>query len=105
MDTQFSGDAPGRTGETQQKGRENPVGQWSLTPMQQGSGEVVEGALAAMAPVTFAPGAILVCTPLSNVVTLTSRALQRTIFPPQRMDIGMASFYTEQLVYMRKGQH
>src|SRR5262249_1805729 len=73
--------------------------------MQQGSGEVVEGALATMAPVAFAPRAILVCTPLSNVVTLTSRTLQRTILPPQRTDIGLALFGVEEVVQMREYRH
>ena len=66
--------------------------------MQQGIGEVVEGVLAAMAPVAFAPRTILVGTPLSNVVTLTSRTLQRTIFPPEGMDVRLALFGTEELM-------
>jgi hypothetical protein len=82
MDPHLSRNALGRTGETQQKGGENPVRQWSLALMQQGIGEVVEGALATMAPVAFAPGAVLVGTPLSNVVALAARTLQRAILPP-----------------------
>jgi len=46
MDPHLSRHALGRTGETQQKGGEHPVRQWLLAPMQQGMGEVVEGALA-----------------------------------------------------------
>jgi len=105
MDTQLSSDAPGRAGETQQKGSEDPVGQRSLAPMQQGRGEVVEGTLAAMAPVTLASGAVLVCTPLANVVTLTSRTLQRTILPPQRTDVRLALFGIKEVVQMREYRH
>ena len=105
MDAQLSGDAPGRTGETQQKGGENPVRQWSLAPMQQGRSEVVEGALAPMAPVAFAPGAVLVCAPLSNVAALASRTLQRTIFPPERTDVRLALLGVEELVQMREYRH
>jgi hypothetical protein len=98
MDAQLSGDAPGRAGETQQKGGENPVRQWSLAPMQQSRGEVVEGPLATMAPVAFAPGAVLVCAPLANVMALAARTLQRTIFPPEHTDVRLALFGVEELV-------
>ena len=69
-----------------------------VTLVQQSIGEVVEGALAAMAPLTFAPGSVLVCAPASNVVALASRALQRTVFPPQGMEIGVAGVGVEELV-------
>src|SRR5262249_3994870 len=72
---------PGRTGKAQQKGGEDPVPHRPLALVQQGMGDGVEGALAAMAPVAFAPGAVLVRAPASNVVALASRAWQRTIFP------------------------
>jgi hypothetical protein len=52
-----------------------------MTINKQRIGEVVEGALAPMAPVAFASGAILVCAPLSNVVALAARTLQRAIVP------------------------
>ena len=71
--------------------------------MEQGSGEVVEGALAAMAPVAFAPGAVLVCAPLANVVALAARTLQRTIFPPEHPDVRLALFGVEELMQM--GEH
>jgi len=98
MDAQLSGDAPGRTGEAQQKGGENPVRQWSLTPRQQGSVEVVEGPLATMAPVAFAAGAVLVGAPMSKVVALAARTLQRTILPPEPMDIRLTLFGVEEVV-------
>ena len=73
--------------------------------MQQGSGEVVEGALTAMAPGAFAPGAVLVCAPLANMVALAARTLPRTIFPPERTDVGLALFRVEELVDMGKHRH
>jgi hypothetical protein len=73
--------------------------------MQQGIGEVVEGALATMAPVAFAPGAVLVGAPLSNVVALAARTLQRTIFPPERPDVRLALFGVEEVVQMREYWH
>jgi hypothetical protein len=69
-----------------------------LAAMQQRIGEVVEGALAPMAPVAFAPRAVLVCAPLSNVVALASRTLQRTILPPEPMDVRLALLSVEELV-------
>ena len=56
-----------------------------------------------MTPVAFAPGSILVCAPLANVVALAARTLQRTVFPPQPMDIGLALFGVEEVVQM--GEH
>jgi hypothetical protein len=58
--------------------------------MQQGIIEVVEGALTVMAPIAFAPEAIVVRAPLSNVVALTARTLQRTICPPEGTDVRLA---------------
>ena len=54
-------------------------------------GEIVEGALAAVAPVAFTPRSIVVRPPGIDVLALAPGTLERTIFPPQRMDIGMAS--------------
>ena len=73
--------------------------------MQQGIGEVVEGPLTAMVPVPFAPRLILVCAPLSNVVALAARTLQRTIVPTQRTDIRLALFDGEEVVQMREYRH
>jgi hypothetical protein len=44
------------------------------------------------------PGTVLVRAPASNVVTLAARTLQRTVFPPERMDVGLALFGVEELV-------
>ena len=105
MDTHFLGNAPGGTGETQQKGGKDPIRQWSLTPMQQGISKVVEGPLTAMAPGAFAPGSILVRAPLAKMVALAARTLQRTIFPPERMDVGLALFGVEEVVQMGEHRH
>jgi hypothetical protein len=51
-----------------------------------------------MAPVPFAPGAILVRAPLANVVALAARTLERPILPPERPDVGLALFSVEELV-------
>jgi hypothetical protein len=59
----------------------------------------------AMAPVTFAPGSILVCAPLANMVALAARTLQRTIFPPKRTDIRLALFGVEEVMYMGEYRH
>jgi hypothetical protein len=73
--------------------------------MQQGSGEVVEGALAAVTPVAFASRAILGRAPAANVVALAARTLQRTVFPPERMDVGLALVGVEEVVQMREYWH
>jgi hypothetical protein len=59
-------------------------------------GEVVEGALAVMASVTFASGAVLVRAPAANVAALAPRTLQRPILPPQCMDVRLALFGIEE---------
>ena len=73
--------------------------------MQQGVGKVVEGALAAVAPVALASRPVMVQAPRVDVVALLPGTLQGAIFPAQGMDISLARFYTEQLVDMREGQH
>lgn len=66
MATHFSGNAPRRAGELQQKRRQNPVRQRPLTPVQEGLGEVVERAPTTMAPVALASRAVLVRAPAAN---------------------------------------
>ena len=105
VDAHFPGNAPGRAGETAQKRRENPVRQRPLALVEQGASEVSEGALAAMAPGAFASRAVVVRAPVSNVVALAARTLQRTVFPPQRVDVGLALFSIEEVVHMREDRH
>jgi len=61
-------------------------------------GEVVEGALAAVTPVTFTPGAIVVIPPRIDVLALAPGTLERVLFPPERMDVGLTVFGVEELV-------
>jgi hypothetical protein len=105
MDSHLPRNTPGRTGKAQQKGREYPVRQRPLALVHQGMGEVVEGTLAAMAPIAFASRSILVRAPAANVVALASRTLQRTILPPQHMDVRLALFGVEEVVQMREHRH
>src|SRR4029434_9848651 len=105
MDPYLPCNTPRRTGEAQEKSREDPVRQRALAPMQQGPREVGEGALAAVAPIAFAPGAVVVHAPAANVAALAPRALQRTIFPPERMDVGLTLFGVEEVVQMREYRH
>jgi hypothetical protein len=105
MDPQFSRDAPRRTGETQQKGGEDPIRQRARAPMQQGRGEVVEGALTAMALVPLALGSIVVRAPQAHVVVLAARTWEQTILPPEHTDVGLALFSVEEVVDMGKHRH
>ncbi len=93
-----SRNAPRRTGEAQQKGGKEPVRQRSLTLVEQRVGQIVDGALAALAPVAFAPGPIVVRAPWINIVALASGTLEAPILPPPRMDVGLTRFSAEELV-------
>src|SRR5207244_6190231 len=94
----FPGNASRRAGETQQKGRQNPERERPLALMEQGVGEIVEGALAAVTPVAFALGAIVVRPPRINVLALTPGPLEWAIFPSQRMDVGLTLVDVEELM-------
>jgi hypothetical protein len=48
---------------------------------------------------------VVVHAPLANVVALAARTLQRTVFPPQHMDIGLALFGIEELVQIGEHRH
>jgi hypothetical protein len=98
MDAQLSGNTPRRTRQTQQKRRQNPVRQRPPTLVEQGMSEVVEGALAAITPVAFTPGSLVVRPPWIDVVALASGTLEGTIFPPQRMDVSLTLVGVEELV-------
>jgi hypothetical protein len=73
--------------------------------VEQGSGEVVEGALAAVTPVACASRALLVRAPAANTVALAARTWQRTVFPPERMEGGLTLVNVEELVDVRKHRH
>jgi hypothetical protein len=66
--------------------------------MEQGMGQIVEGAFAAVAPVAFASGSVVVLAPRIDVVAVATGTLQRAIFPPQRMNVGLTGVGTEKLV-------
>src|SRR5262249_9785733 len=67
---QLSGHAPRRAGETQEKRRQYPGRERPFALVQQGLGEVIEGALATIAPVAFAAGAVVVRPPRIDVLAL-----------------------------------
>ena len=60
--------------------------------------QIIEGALAAVAPGALAPRAVVVRAPGIDVLALAPRTLERTIFPPERMDVGVTVFGVEELV-------
>jgi hypothetical protein len=66
--------------------------------MEQGMGQIIEGPLAAVAPVALAPRAVVVLPPGIDILALAPRTLERTLFPPQRMDVGLTVFSVEELV-------
>ncbi|HEX2242440.1 MAG TPA: hypothetical protein VHK27_04120 [Gammaproteobacteria bacterium] len=100
MDTQLSGDATRRTRQTQQEGGENPMHQRAFAVGQQRMGEIVEGAPTASAPVAFASGSVVVSAPGTYILAGTTGTLQWAIFPPQRMDVCLTVFGTEESVYI-----
>jgi hypothetical protein len=57
-----------------------------------------------MAPVAFASRPVVVIAPRTDVVAVTTGTLEWTIFPPERMDLGLAVFGTEELVYVRENR-
>jgi len=86
------------TGEAPQQGREYPGRQRPLALVHQGMGEVVEGTLAAVAPVALAPRSVVVLPPGIDVLALAPGTLERVLFPPERMDVGLTVFGVEELV-------
>src|SRR4030095_6337920 len=63
--------------------------QYPLTPVTEGRGQCVEGARAAVTPVAFAAGAVVVLPPGIDVLALAPGTLEGAIFPSQRMNIGL----------------
>jgi len=66
--------------------------------VEEGIGEIVEGTLAAIAPIPFAPGAVVVVPPRIDVLALTSGTLEGAIFPPEGMNVGLTLLSAEELV-------
>ena len=65
----------------------------------------LKGALAAVAPVALAPGAIVVCPPRIDIVALAPGTLEGPIFPSQRMDVGLTLVDVEEFVHVREHRH
>ena len=105
MDTHRPRDAPGGTGEAQQKGREDPVRERSPALGEERVGEVGESAPTPVAPVAFQTRSVMIAAPRIDIVAVTPGTVERAIFPPQRMDVGLAWFETEALVDIREGRH
>ena len=66
--------------------------------MEQGIGQIVEGTLAAVTPVAFAPGSVVVLPPRVDVLALAPGTLEWAIFPSQRMDVGLTLVDVEEVV-------
>jgi hypothetical protein len=105
MHPQLSRNTSRRAREAQQEGGENPVWQRSLALVEQRIGEVIEGALAAVAPVAFAPGAVVILSPRIDVLALAPGTLEGTLFPSQRMDVGVTLVNVEEVVDVCKHRH
>jgi hypothetical protein len=61
-------------------------------------GQIIEGPLAAVAPVALAPRAVVIGTPGIDILALAPGTLERAFFPPEGMDVGLAVFGIEELV-------
>src|SRR4030095_467081 len=98
MHPQLSRNTARRTREAQQEGGQNPVCARPPALVEQGMGEVVEGPLAAVAPVALTPRAVVVRPPGIDVLALAPRTRKRAFFPPERVDVGLTVFGVEELV-------
>jgi hypothetical protein len=81
------------------------VRQRPLALVQEGVGEVIEGTLAAVAPVAFASGTIVVLPPRIDVLALAPGTLEGAIFPAQRVDVVVALSEVEEVVDVREHGH
>ncbi len=73
--------------------------------VEQGSGEVVEGALTAVVPGAFASGPVVIIASGIDSVALAPRTLEGTIFQSQRVDGGVTVFRVEEVVDVREHRH
>src|SRR5215813_6841523 len=107
MDPQLSGNAARGTRQAQQKRRKNPVHDRALAAVQQRAREVIEGALAVLlfTAVALQTELGVVGAPWTDVVALTPRTLEGSIFPAQPMDVGLTRFGVEEVVQMRNHRH
>src|SRR2546429_4101322 len=105
MHPQLFGNTSRRTRQVQQEGGEYPVCQRPLALVEQRMGQIIEGTLAAVTPVAFASGSVVVRPPRIDVLALAPGTLEWTIFPSQRMDIDVAAIGVEELVDVREHRH
>jgi len=105
MDPDLSGNAPRRAGETQEKRRQDPGRERPFALVEQGVGEVIEGALAAIAPVAFTSRSVVIIPPWIDVLTLAPGTLEGPIFPSQGMDVGLTLCDVEELMEVREHRH
>ena len=61
-------------------------------------GQIIEGPLAVVAPVAIAPRAVVVRPPGIDILALAPGTLERTLFPPEGMDVGLTLFGVEELM-------
>jgi hypothetical protein len=73
--------------------------------VEQGISPIIEGALAAITPVAFASGSVVIRPPRIDVLALAPGTLEGTIFPPERVDIGVAGIGVKELVDIREHRH
>jgi hypothetical protein len=99
MDPQLSGNPSRRTRQAQQEGGQNPVRARPPALVEQGMGEVVEGTLAAVAPVALTPRAVVVRPPGIDVLALAPRTLKGAFFPPERVDVALVPCDVDQQVF------
>jgi hypothetical protein len=78
-----------------------------LAAVQERAREVIEGALAGplFTAVALQAGLVVIGAPRTNVVTLTPRTLEGSIFPAQQMNVGLTRFRVEKVVQMRHHRH
>ena len=79
--------------------------QCPLTLGQERVGEVIKGASAAVAPVALQSWPVVIRAPVPHIVALAPGTVQRTLFPPQGMEIGVAGVGIEELVEVGEDRH
>jgi hypothetical protein len=100
MDASFSGDATSRTRQAQEQSGQNPMRQCPCALGEPRVGEVVQGAPTALTPVAFQAWSVVVRTPGTNGLALTTGTLKRSLLPPQGTEVGLASVSAKELVYV-----
>ena len=83
------------------------MGEGALAAVQEGAREGIEGALAGLllTAVALQSRLVVLGPPGTNMVALTSGTLEGTIFPPQRLEVGLTRFGVEEVVEMGHNRH